>query len=276
MAGTDRSLQVVRVFISSPGDVAVARQAAREAVTRVDKLVARHNGILLEPIGWEDIPAGKAERTQELINPYVRAADIYIGILNKRFGTPTGRAESGTVEEYDLICQRWQEEDPKPYVKLYFKSLSQEETEDPEPQLSKVLDFKQRISGTDLYHEFKSAEELGDRIEEEMAALVCEVKARIGVSHEPGVRAISEGALDLISKLLDMAPCTRHAIAPGLEGQEAANVLDDLQARGLVRISGDQWRLSDSTEAFLAIAKHMFEGQTGIGICSSLSTIRIR
>lgn len=259
MAGTDCSLQVVRVFISSPGDVAAARQAARKAVQRVDRLVARHNGILLEPIGWEDIPAGKAKRTQELMNPYVRAADIYIGILNKRFGTPTGQAESGTVEEYDLICQRWQEEDPKPYVKLYFKRLSQEETEDPEPQLSKVIDFKQRISGTDLYHEFESAEELGDRIEEELAPLVYEVKARIGVPHEPGVRAISEGALDLISKLLDMAPCTCHGIARGLEGQEAANVLGDLQARGLVRISGDQWRLSDSTEAFLAIAKHMFE-----------------
>ena len=107
-------LRVLNLFLSSPGDVGEERKAVKAIVEKINKLVARPNGLFFELREWEHIPLGKAIRTQEIINPYVQDCDVYIGILNKRFGTPTGQAESGTEEEYNLICDRWNRESPKP------------------------------------------------------------------------------------------------------------------------------------------------------------------
>ena len=103
---TNNHIKRVLVFIASPGDVSDARSFVRYAVERINRLVAKDNGFLLESIGWEDIPPGKNQRAQETINPYVDATSIFIGILHRRFGRPTGAAESGTEEEYNRIEER--------------------------------------------------------------------------------------------------------------------------------------------------------------------------
>ena len=128
---TANTLKRVLVFIASPGDVSDSRNFVRHAVERINRLVAEDNGFLLEPIGWEDIPPGKGNRAQEIINPYINAASIFIGILHRRFGQPTGEAESGTEEEYNLIEQRWVNEEPKPEVLMYFKKIPSEQLADP-------------------------------------------------------------------------------------------------------------------------------------------------
>src|SRR5258708_26843552 len=124
-------MKQVSVFIASPSDVAKAREAARRAIHRINRLLAKDSGFLFEPIGWEDIPAGKAHRTQEVINPYVDSADIFIGILYQRYGRPTGVAESGTEEEFLRIEKRWQQENPKPEIMLYFKQPSKDKQDAP-------------------------------------------------------------------------------------------------------------------------------------------------
>ena len=85
-------LRRVGVFIASPGDVGCAREAVRRAVEHINRLVAKSQGFLFQATGWEDVPPGMGSRAQELINPYVDAAQIFVGILNQRFGSPTGLA----------------------------------------------------------------------------------------------------------------------------------------------------------------------------------------
>lgn len=97
---TANILKRVLIFIASPGDVPDSRSSVRHAIERMNRLLAKDNGFLLEPIGWEDIPPGRSQRAQEIINPYIDASSIFVGILNRRFGQPTGVAESGTEEEY--------------------------------------------------------------------------------------------------------------------------------------------------------------------------------
>lgn len=125
------------VFIASPGDVASERSRVRHAIERVNRLLAKEGGFLLEPIGWEDIPPGRANRAQEIINPYVGKADIFIGILYQRFGQPTGLAESGTEKEFHRIEKRWEEENPKPTISMYFKKVPQDRISDPGPTIAK-------------------------------------------------------------------------------------------------------------------------------------------
>ena len=115
-------LKQIRVFIASPGDVALARERVRRAVERINRLVAKHSGFLLEPVGWEDIPPARGKRTQEVMNPFLDTAQIFIGILHQRFGNPTGLADSGTEEEFNRIESRWETEQPNLDFDLFQES----------------------------------------------------------------------------------------------------------------------------------------------------------
>ncbi|OGW68745.1 MAG: hypothetical protein A2036_02090 [Omnitrophica bacterium GWA2_50_21] len=140
--GKNLKLEQVLIFIASPSDVSPARECIRRAIDRINRLLAKQAGYLFEAIGWEDIRSGKGERAQEIINHYVDAAHIFIGVLHQRFGSPTGLADSGTEEEFLRIEARWNKEPLKPEIWMYFKKVSPDRLDDPGPQLSKVLEFK--------------------------------------------------------------------------------------------------------------------------------------
>ncbi|HXR37446.1 MAG TPA: DUF4062 domain-containing protein, partial [Terracidiphilus sp.] len=95
------SRRPLTVFIASPGDVAPERQKLREVVADLNRTVARHLGLVVDATGWEDLPPSvHPERTQELINPSVDQADIFILILWKSLGTADKRGFP-TKEEFD-------------------------------------------------------------------------------------------------------------------------------------------------------------------------------
>jgi len=48
--------------------------------------------------------------------------DIFIGILWKKFGTLTGRACSGTEEEFNRAYERYKENPSKLRIMFYFKT----------------------------------------------------------------------------------------------------------------------------------------------------------
>jgi len=255
-----KTLRQMNIFIASPGDVSDARDRVRKAVERVNRLVAKRSGFLLEPIGWEDIPASKAKRTQDLLNPYVDAADIFIGILNKRFGSPTGVAESGTVEEYNRIEKRWFEEDPKPQIMIYFKRLLQEDLTDPGEQLQRVLEFKKRISDTVLYKEFEGSDDLGEKIEEGLADWIHQQRDFTDL-------AVSGTDVDTIESIdLDILICLAQnedmsiATLQDLTSHSAEKIdmsLARLERHALIAKQHGKIELSNSTEGFLSIVKHL-------------------
>ena len=47
-------------------------------------------------------------RPQGIINKQIGEYDIFIGMMWKRFGTPTGKAGSGTEEEFRLAYEYWE------------------------------------------------------------------------------------------------------------------------------------------------------------------------
>jgi len=178
------TLKRISVFIASPGDTADARDIVRQAIDRINRLVARERGFLLESIGWENIPPGRGESSQEVINPYVDDAHVFIGILHQRFGTPTGIAESGTYEEFLRINKRWENESVKPEIMIYFKKVEENRCLDPGPQLTKVLEFKERIRKENFYHEFEDNKTLREEIEN--AFLIGFINKKIKLSsHHP-------------------------------------------------------------------------------------------
>ena len=91
----------IRVMLASPGDVRQERDIAKDVVYRWNDIHSVNKGVVLLPVGWETHTSPElAGRPQAIINERVlKHCDLLVGIFWTRLGTPTGEAESGTVEE---------------------------------------------------------------------------------------------------------------------------------------------------------------------------------
>lgn len=92
---------VIPIMLASPGDVIEERNIAREVIHEWNAINSNSFNVVLLPVGWEThLSPDLWGRGQELINDRIlKTCDLLVGIFWTRLGTPTGQAESGTVEE---------------------------------------------------------------------------------------------------------------------------------------------------------------------------------
>src|SRR5206468_6654815 len=94
---------VVKVMIASPSDVPQERRLARDVIEEWNAIHAEDRGIVLMPVGWETHSSPEmGDRPQAIINrQLLRNSDLLIAVFWTRLGSPTGAAQSGTVEEIE-------------------------------------------------------------------------------------------------------------------------------------------------------------------------------
>jgi hypothetical protein len=101
--------EVIKIFIASPGDVAVERELATRAIGMLDGRLSRLFNCSLHPTQWENfaLTQGAHDRFQDKLLPWVDEAQIFLGIVHKRYGTPArpGSTLSGTEEEFNRALQ---------------------------------------------------------------------------------------------------------------------------------------------------------------------------
>ncbi len=258
------SFEVKRIFIfiASPGDVGKARDLVRHAIDRINKLLAKEFGFLFEAIGWEDIPPDKGERTQDIINKYADIAHIFIGILNQRFGEPTGIADSGTEEEFLRIEKRWEKESPKPSIWLYFKKIPPELLNAPSTQLNKVLEFKERIKKSIFYQEFEEDYFFEEKIQEALATWVHEHRAKDvrAVTEEiPG--RLHEDDIAILSLIVQKPEISIDQVVDESKKSKEDVIVSvtKLTEQNLIEKKGENYKISNSTDSFVLIAKHLLD-----------------
>lgn len=138
-----KTLQVIRVFLASPGDLSEERNLFPSIIGQFNEFKADAMDVELRAFGWEDTLPGWG-RPQALINDEVRSSDIFIMLLWKRWGTPSGEFSSGTEEEFNIAYERYKKTS-SPHLLLYFRSVPQAMMADPGEQLKKVLNFRASI-----------------------------------------------------------------------------------------------------------------------------------
>ena len=158
---SDDFRKVLRVFIASPGDLGEERRLFRDIVDEMNQLKADGMGLLLKPLGWEDVPPGVG-RPQGLIDKYIEECDLMVMLLWTRWGTPTGEYSSGFEEEYEM-AKRLHEAGGKPEIMLYFRKVPDEVQAEPDEQLRQVLKFKKKIEseGEVMYKPYDDENEWG-------------------------------------------------------------------------------------------------------------------
>ncbi|MCP4689218.1 MAG: DUF4062 domain-containing protein, partial [Desulfobacterales bacterium] len=174
------------VFIASPGDVGEEREIAREACEDLSgkPLMRDTLGLSLLATGWEDVFPSPG-RPQEIINSLVRECDIFICIFHKRFGSPTGKSGSGTLEEFLLAYESWKKLE-KPHIMFYFKRAMVSGLRDLEdPQLQKVFKLKESIQKNRrlLYTGFANPDDFREKLTGHLEGWVA--KNAHGLKHPP-------------------------------------------------------------------------------------------
>src|SRR5262249_18565742 len=106
---------------------------------------------------WETHASPGAGRPQQVINDLIRQYDVFVGVMWKRFGSPSGVADSGTEEEFNIAYARWEQDQTRPLMFFFSQkkvppALSQEDLD----QQSKVFKFKQSLSGKALTWTYKN------------------------------------------------------------------------------------------------------------------------
>jgi hypothetical protein len=211
-------------------------------------------GLRLELYCWEYEAPGLG-RAQARINPNLAEAGLFIGMLWRRWGTPSGDGHtSGFEEEWELARRRAEAGDDVE-VWLFFKEVEPAQRQDPGPELQKVLDFRRKVE-TDhqaLYHTFRDAQAWREKLvallmdfvakrvqprtsdEPEKPRLVVESSASVGEAQ----RQVTDGAVGQVAEALG----AMQRALPG-EGHERLAEGDALR----VLLAAFQW-VSDTHTA---------------------------
>lgn len=142
-------VEIVTIFLASPGDVQAEREQARQAIEDVNRTIGRDKEVRFDVVGWEtNAYPSYGSDGQDIINQQIADMakyDLFVGILWNRFGQPTPRANSGTEEEFDRAVASYSQTG-HPNIMFYFNQTPSNLTsvQDLE-QKTKVLQFKKKV-----------------------------------------------------------------------------------------------------------------------------------
>lgn len=118
-----RQETILSVFVASPNDVDEERNRLEEVIRELNTTWSQDLGIRLELVRWETHAYPSfGEDAQAVINEQIpNDFDLFVGMMWYRFGTPTGRAGSGTVEEFQRAKKRFDTNPNDLQLMIYFK-----------------------------------------------------------------------------------------------------------------------------------------------------------
>ena len=142
-----QNISIIQVFVASPGDVQEERNALQSIIDEVNQNIGSSLGIRLELIRWEtNVTPGFASYPQEVINKEIGDNyDIFIGILWSRAGTPTPKAESGTLEEFEIAYEKYKANPESVDLLIYFKDTSIPISDIDVEQIGKIKTFRKSL-----------------------------------------------------------------------------------------------------------------------------------
>lgn len=150
-----KGVTIYSVLVSCPGDVLDYMEAIEESVGNFNRTFGPINNIEVAIKHWStDSYPQSGDRPQELLNKQlVRDCDAAIAIFWTRFGSPTGKYDSGTEEEIEEMLAMGKQ------VFMYFLEAPVTPSDLNMHQYQKVLDFKENYKDKGIYATVKDKHE---------------------------------------------------------------------------------------------------------------------
>lgn len=145
--------KVFKCLVASPGDTKVEREICVKIFDELNKSIGDEFGFVIEGRMWEhNTRPGFGEYSQAVINQQLgNDYDIFIGIMNNKFGTETKAAGSGTEEEFNNAYNRIVKKD-KVEIMFYFNDEPVKKSDVNPDELIKINAFKKKVGDLGGYY----------------------------------------------------------------------------------------------------------------------------
>jgi HEAT repeats len=165
----------LRVFGASPSDVSEERDRLSRVVDELNRSIGQDRNISVELVRWETHVSPDMGRPQAIINRQIGPYDIFIRIMWKRFGTPTGIKGSGTQEEFDSAFESWQKTG-RPRIMFYFNQAPYTlQTIEETDQVRRVLEFHAKLQQQGLVWDYNGPDGFERYIREHLHSAIREL-----------------------------------------------------------------------------------------------------
>jgi hypothetical protein len=168
----------LQIFVASPSDVQPERDCLKKVVDDLNKRVAAKQNLHLDLITWQThTHPGMGKDPQDVINKQIQPTDIFVGIMWKRFGTPTERAPSGTVEEFQSAYKRWKK-NPQTHIMFYFNNNAVDIEGDLKKvrgdlmQVIEVRTFRESLTKVGLIADYRGVDDFEEKVRGHLENLV--------------------------------------------------------------------------------------------------------
>ncbi|PYQ30395.1 MAG: hypothetical protein DMF56_06170 [Acidobacteria bacterium] len=174
----------IRVFVASPSDVTAERESLATVINELNSTVTAlvpQTRAVIELVRWETHARPAAGRPQAIITEQIGPYDIFIGIMWKRFGTATGRALSGTEEEFRLAFKAWKST-RSPQIMFYFSAAPSPPPSSTEEvkQLARVVRFRSEIAQLGIIWQYESAARFAEVVRPHLVSVIGKLLSATG------------------------------------------------------------------------------------------------
>lgn len=182
-----------KIMIGCPGDIKEEIDMAMKVINHWTTLHAEQHSTVLLPIHWatSSYPEHGAHPQTLLNGQLASKSDMLIGIFGAKVGTPTDRAQSGTIEEIEEHVKSG-----KP-VMLFFRK--QNDTSTPASEIEKLQTFKSNVKDQCLYREYDSPSTFEATFTDALELFL----ANNWLS-EPKPKGVSQGSIELSDEEIDV------------------------------------------------------------------------
>ena len=188
---------VVKVFVASPRKLSAERDQLSDVIEWINSSLSERTGVRLAILRYEQTVAPDiGEDAQAVVNSQIpNDYDVFVGILWDTIGEKTNRAESGTIEEYELAKKRHENDPLSVRIMLYFKDETPTSLQEIDPQqLQKVNDFRKRVSSEGVFYDtFTTTEKFREKIKRHLMKIVLEWRDKRAESGNGSVPSVHTG-----------------------------------------------------------------------------------
>lgn len=148
-----KKAKIVKVFIGSPSDTINERNKISEIIEELNQTIGYYSDILVQSIMWENnVRPTIGLDGQDVINSQTQDYDIFVGMMWKKYGSPTPRAGSATDEEYSHALKSFRSNGHCKDIIFMFSKMPFNIYEVEPDQLAKVQTFRKRIEEDGVLH----------------------------------------------------------------------------------------------------------------------------
>lgn len=153
------TIKNIKIFIGSPSDTSEERNCVPDILMELNQTFGKDHGVHIDSLTWEqDVQPTVGADGQDVINSQVEGYDVFVGMMWKKYGFPTPRANSATDEEYTHAINSFKEGGHCRDVIMLFCNKSVPVDVDAS-QLQLVQEFRKRVANDGVYYKTYSNKE---------------------------------------------------------------------------------------------------------------------